>query len=220
MRHQARLGRDGLHQVLVGLDGIDRTDPEAGEIRHQPQDAHHQIAQARRAGQVRPPACQIDAGQDHLVVAAPDQPLDLIDHDTRRYAARIAAPEGDDAKGAAMIAAVLHLHIGARAGAEAVDQMARRFRDRHDVVDLHPLSLTHEISGHVGPGCSLHLFGIADHPVNLGHGGKGFRLGLGGAAGHDQRGIGVLPAQAADVLARLAHRLGCHGAGVHDHQTR
>ena len=46
MRHQARFGGDGLHQVLVHLDRIDGTDPQARQVGHQFQDPHHQIAQS------------------------------------------------------------------------------------------------------------------------------------------------------------------------------
>ena len=44
MRHQARFGGDGLHQVFVHFDRVDRGNPQARQIGHQPQDAHHQIA--------------------------------------------------------------------------------------------------------------------------------------------------------------------------------
>ena len=54
MRHQPRLGGDRLHQVFVHLDGIDRRDSQARQVGHQFEDAHHQIAKARRAGRSAP----------------------------------------------------------------------------------------------------------------------------------------------------------------------
>jgi len=57
-----RLGGDGLHQVLVHLDRIDGADPQAWQVGHQPQDAHHQIPQLGRRGKVRTPTGQVDAG--------------------------------------------------------------------------------------------------------------------------------------------------------------
>jgi hypothetical protein len=54
MRHQARLGRDGEHQVVVGLDRVDGADPKARQVRHQPQDAHHQIAERGVPGRSPP----------------------------------------------------------------------------------------------------------------------------------------------------------------------
>jgi hypothetical protein len=82
MRHQARLGRDGEHQVVVGLDRVDGTDPQARQVRDQSQDAHHQITQARRARQIAAPAGEVDAGQHDLVVAAIHEALDLVDDHT------------------------------------------------------------------------------------------------------------------------------------------
>ncbi len=55
MRHQARFGGDGLHQVFIRLDRIDRTDAQALKVGHQPQDAHHQITKPGRCGQIGPP---------------------------------------------------------------------------------------------------------------------------------------------------------------------
>ena len=67
-------------------------------------------------------------GQNHLVIAAIHQPLDLIHHHARRDRAGIAPAIGDDAEGAAVIAAILHLHIGPGPGAEPVDQVTGRSR--------------------------------------------------------------------------------------------
>jgi hypothetical protein len=94
MRHQPRLRRDGQHQVFVGLDRVDGTDPEPRQVRHQPQDAHHQIAEARRARQVAAPAGQVHAGQHDLVVAAIHQPLDLVHHDARGTDRELPRPNG------------------------------------------------------------------------------------------------------------------------------
>ena len=55
---------------------------------------------------------------------------DLLDHRGGRHAARVPPPVGDDAEGAAVVAAVLHLHVGPRPGAEPVDQRRRRPRAR------------------------------------------------------------------------------------------
>ena len=74
-------------------------------------------------------------------------------------------------------------------------------------------------AGQAGPGAGLHLFGIADHRVDLGHRGEGLRLGLGRAAGDDEARVGVFAPQFADLLPGLAHRLGRHGAGVDDHRV-
>ena len=109
-----------------------------------------------------------------------------------------------------MVAAVLHLDEGAGAAVEPVDQMAGGLVHRHDVVDADTGVLAQaEI---VAP--RLELLGIAEDEVDLGHGGEGFRVDLGGAAGDDDAGVRIVAARLADRLAGLAHGLGRHRAGV------
>mmetsp|Transcript_5413 Transcript_5413/g.8584 ORF Transcript_5413/g.8584 Transcript_5413/m.8584 type:complete len:235 (+) Transcript_5413:1798-2502(+) len=217
MRHQTRLGGDGQHQVFIHLDTVNRTDPQAWQIRHQFQDAHDQIAQFGHHRLIRAPAGEVYAGQHHFVEAFVHQSFDLIDHHTGRHRAGIAATVRNDAEGTPVVAAVLHLHIGARAGAKAVDQMTSGFGDRHDVVDLHFFGLTNEISGHALPGGRVHFFGVADDFVDLAHGGESLRLDLCGAACDNNLRVRVVAAQAADFLAAFAHGFCGHRAGVHDH---
>ena len=84
MRHQARFSCNRLEQVFINLDAIDRTDPQAWQVRHQFQDAHYQIAQFGRCRQVGPPTGQVDPCQNNFVVPGIDQPFDLIDNNPRR----------------------------------------------------------------------------------------------------------------------------------------
>ena len=122
MRHQPLVVGDDIEQIAIGLDGIDRRNPQALQFRHMPQDLLCQLPELRRARQIGAVAREIDAGQHDLGMAALDQRADLIDHRAHRHRARIAAAIGDDAEGAAVIAAVLHLHEHARqAGLETVD---------------------------------------------------------------------------------------------------
>ena len=100
--------------------------------------------------------------------------------------AGIAAAVGDDAEGAAVVAAVLHLHIGAVRVPKPSIRWPAVSVDRHDVVDLHPLGLADEVGRQARPGLGPHLLGIADDAVDLGHGGEGLGLGLRGAAGDDR----------------------------------
>ena len=83
MRHEPRLGRDGLHQVLIHFDRVNRADPEPRQIGHQFQDPHHQIAKFGLSRQIRAPRGQIHAGQNDFVKAFVDKPFDLIDDNTR-----------------------------------------------------------------------------------------------------------------------------------------
>ncbi len=65
-------------------------------------------------------------------------------------------------------------------------------------------------------GMRRELFLIAEHEVDLVHGDEIVRLGLRGAAGHDDARIGVFAPRLADRLLCLAHRLAGDGAGVED----
>ena len=121
--------------VVVDLDRIDGGEAQALELRHMAEDGAHQPAELRAARQVGAPGGDVDAGQHHLGIAVLGQPAHLLDHGAGRHRARIAAAIGDDAEGAAVVAAVLHLDEGAGAAVEPVDQMAGGLLDRHDVVD-------------------------------------------------------------------------------------
>ena len=89
--------------------------------RAQRQQARDQLAERRAARQVGAVGGEVDAGQHDLGDAALDQRAHLRD-DTPTGTLRFgAAAIGDDAEGAAMVAAVLHLDEGARALGEAGD---------------------------------------------------------------------------------------------------
>ena len=52
MRHQARLVGERVEQVAIGLDRIDRRQPQPRQSRHMLEDLLHQRAELRRARQV------------------------------------------------------------------------------------------------------------------------------------------------------------------------
>src|SRR3546814_7761010 len=90
-------------------------------------------------------------------MALVDQCLDLVDDEPGRDRAAVSASVGDDAEGAAMVAAILHLDKGARALREAGDEMRGGRLDRHDIGN---------------PGFSficetgrVELFPVAEHPA-------------------------------------------------------
>ncbi len=166
--HQPRLDSQAAHQVGVDLGRVDGRQPQARQLGDQLQDPRDELAERRLAGQVRPPARHVHAGQHHLPVALGGEPPHLVHDLARRGRARVAAAVGDDAEGAAVVAAVLHLDVGARAVLQAVDQVAGGFPHAHDVVDPHAHRLGLRC---VGPG--LALFRIAQHEVDLGHAGEG-----------------------------------------------
>ena len=111
-----------------------------------------------------------------------------------------------------MIAAILYLDEGPRLAVEACRQMAGGLGHRHDVVYRYPFL------SDAAPAFGLQLLGIADDAADLGHGGEGGRVDLGGAAGDDDPGIGPVAAGAADRLAGLALGFRRHGAGIDDNR--
>ena len=215
---------DHVEQIAIDLDGIDRGNPQPLQLRHVPQDLLDQLPELRRARQIGAIAGDIDAGQHDLGMAALDQRADLFDHGAHRHRARIAAAIGDDAEGAAMIAAVLHLHEDARqAGLEAFEQMRRHLLDRHDVGRPRSSRCRRcrsrraiERRARVPPRLAAHLVVIADDAIDLGHVGEHLGLGLRRAAGDDDPRSGPFALDPADRLPRLRHRFVGHRAAV-DH---
>ena len=114
------------HRVVVDLDRIERGQPQPLELRHQREQAAAQLAERGLPRQIGAEAGDVDAGQHDLAIAGVDQrvaPARTISPTGTR--AVVAAAEGNDAEGAAMIAALLHLDEGARAALETVDEMRR-----------------------------------------------------------------------------------------------
>src|SRR5262249_24335209 len=190
---------------------------------HMLEDLFHQGAEPGRARQVRAVAGEIDAGEHDLAVAARAQRPHLRDHLAHRHRARVAAAERNNAEGAAMVAAVLHLHEGTGAAVNPVAEVRAGLLHRHDVVDRDFLfggdakRTAAEHLALVSPDLAAELLLVAQHQGNLGHDGEGFRLRLRGAAGHHDARIGPLALEFADRLARLPHRLGSDRAGIHHH---
>ena len=116
MRHQARLVGEQPPQIVVDRRRVERGQAQPRQVRHQRQQPAHELAQRRRAGQVRAVGGDVHAGQHHLLVARLDQGAHLRHHRAHRHAARRAAAERDDAEGAAMVAALLHLDEGPACG--------------------------------------------------------------------------------------------------------
>ena len=82
-----------------------------------------------RAIQVAPVAAQIDSRKHHFLIAGVFQLPDLLQHFFRRQAAALPAHRGDDAEGAARVAAILDLQRGARAIVGKDRRKMELFRD-------------------------------------------------------------------------------------------
>ena len=215
--------RERVEQIGIGLDRIDRGEAQARELGHLLENLLHQGAEPRRAGQARPIAGEIDAGEHHLAIAARDQAAHLIDRLAHGHGARIAAAERNDAEGAAVVAAVLHLHEGAGAALVAVDRCAAISRHRHDVVDRRllvpapgPARMAREQRPRVAPGCGASFSALPSTRSTSGMSAKARGLDLRGAAGDHDAGLRPLALEPADGLLGLPGRLGGHRAGI-DH---
>ncbi|MND29501.1 hypothetical protein D3C80_200100 [compost metagenome] len=135
MRHETRLISNQIHEMMIGLDTIDGGKAQAQNIRHLLQQCLGKITKRRLTGQVSAIAGRIHPGQHDFAIAAFRQPACLIHHRTHGHRARIAAPVGYDAEGAAMIAAILYLNEGAHMPVYVFHHLRRCRLDAHDVVD-------------------------------------------------------------------------------------
>ena len=178
------------------------------------EDRFDQCAKFRRAGQIRTPARHIDAGENNLGIIVSES-ADLFDHRTHRHGTRIAAPIRDDAKGAAMIAAILYLDESARAPFEMLGKLRRCFTHGHNIGDTDALGIMVRITQ--GSPCRrARLFLIADDAVDFRHGRKHVRINLRSATRHYDARLRMFALQATNGLAGLSHRLARNGACIDD----
>src|SRR5579871_4055663 len=109
------------------------------------QNGADELAEAGPAGQIGAVGGDVDAGEHDLAIAVLDEFLDLPDHGAHRHRPRIAAAVGNDAKGAAMVAAVLHFYEGTSPPVHPLNEMERRIADGHDVVDAYGRRIADEV---------------------------------------------------------------------------
>ncbi len=169
----------------------------------------HQLPERRLARQISAVGGEIDPRKHDLGEALIGQAPCLLDNGSHRHAARVSAAIGDDAERAAMVAAVLYLQERACAAVEAVHELRRGLAHGHDVVDAHALAK-------IEIGMGIELLSIAEDRIDFIHAGIGQRLGLYRAACDDDLLRWILAAGPSDGLARLAHGLCRHRAGVED----
>ena len=213
MWHQAVFLGDRAEKGLVGLGNVEAGDAQARQVGHQLQDASHQVAQHRMAGQVIAPRCDIDPGQHDFAIAGINQTLDFT-HDFACSDTATGPPAiGNDAEGAAVITAVLDLYESAHPILEPGQHVRSGFGDCGDIVDADAFARRR------GPGRGFELFTVADDTVEFGQDGPGLGIDLHGTAGRHDPGVGVFAAQTPDGLARLAFGLGGDGAGVDDNRV-
>ena len=214
VRHQPRLGCDQLEQIGIDLGRVDRGQAKPRQLRHQPQETPCHLAEGGLARQIAAVRGEIHAGQNDFLVTTLDQTPSLRDDLTNGNAAARPTAIGNDAEGAAVIAAILHLNERARTPLQPVDQVAGGF--------LNVFGFTNDdaggfvLSSQRLPRRRGKLFAIAEDVVDFAHLGIGVRRNLRAAAGDHDPGIRALAPGPPDRLARLTLGFGGHGAGVND----
>ena len=112
-----------------------------------------------------------------------------------------------------MVAALLNLHKGTVSSLETGNQIRVTIVIRHDVADNCLFGkFVMQIFFDFG------FFFVAENQVNFRHGGEFGRRNLGGAAGYDNTGVGIVFAQFANRLTALAFGFAGYGTGIDDNQ--
>src|SRR5215471_1387320 len=224
VRHQSFLLGERIHQGAIYLDAIERRQPQPFEAAHMLENLPDQRAELGPAGQIGAVARKIDSGQNHLAITIVSDAANLFDHLAHRHRPGVSTPKRDDAEGAAMVAAILHLHVGAGAALDALDQVPRGFLHRHDVVDSDLLvQADAKIRGageHAScfrPDVATHFYVVSNHAIDFRHGGETVRTGLRRAPGDDDPHLRALALEPTDGLTRLAFGLAGDRAGIDDH---
>ena len=169
-------------QLIIDLDRVERGEPQALELRHRGEQPADHLPEARPPRQIGAVSGQIDPGQDDLAIAGGDETARLIGDETHRHRAAGPAGIGDDAEGAAMVAALLDLQKGAGPALETVDRMGRGLAE----IRAASSGLCREVAARPQLGA------VVQHAVDFGQGRVSLRSDLGGAAGDDDLGLGML----------------------------
>jgi hypothetical protein len=159
------------------------------------------------------PAAEVDTSENDFGIAGGGEALGFSDDPVRGGGAGFAADAGDNAKGAAVIAAVLDLEVGAgTVSGRAFDGGVEEFVLGEDVADVD----FGVVGGGVGGDdvADEAFVGVANDPGDAFDLGKIFRGALGIAAGDEDAGRGVVALEAADDLADVLVGRGRDGAGI------
>src|SRR6185312_893451 len=164
-----------------------------------------------------------DAGEHDFAIIVFDQAAHLRHDIAHRHRTRRPAAVGDNAKRAAVIAAILHLHESSGSSLETFGKMQRGFAHGFEVADAHFFFGAHaEIESplHFDPAFRRSLEGIAEDAVDFRHLRECRGFGLRRATGYDNLRTGPLALHAADGLPRLRYGFRGHRTGIEDDGIR
>src|SRR5580700_3705941 len=219
MRHQPRLIGEERPQRLVDLAWIHRGESEPRQFRHRGEQPARDLPERRPARQVGAIGGQIDPGQHDLARPGRDQRAPLRDDRVERYRAARPPRVGNNAEGAAMIAALLHLQVGT-----GLSETLTRLRalpsgtlSRGAGEGRGRVSGRWVRSDRVALGAQLRV--VVEDEIDFAKRGIALRRQGRGATGDDDARAGMLAAGAADRLARLTLGLGGDRAGVYDNRV-
>ena len=118
MLGDAPRGSDQFDQFVGPVHRLDARDAEFFELRFQEYRAE-QVLEVRLPAfasiQIASPAAEVDAADHHFAVACGHQRVHFANHLSQRQRPAVAADARDHAEGAAIVASVLHLEVGASA---------------------------------------------------------------------------------------------------------
>ncbi len=102
-----------VKQVVCEIHRLDRAEPDPLDFGFV-EEAEEEIGEAHRAACFPAPSSEIDAGEDDFAISRSER-ADLGDYIVRADESTAAAHEGNDAEGAAIVAAILNFQIWAGA---------------------------------------------------------------------------------------------------------
>ncbi len=125
MRHQPVFGGNQAPEVLVDFTRVERGQPQAAQLGDGGQKRTNHLPETWPVRQIGAVSGQVHAGQDDFIRPAGNEVARLGDDRGSRHGSARAAGVGNDTEGAAVVAALLHLKVGARPKADTPGRWPR-----------------------------------------------------------------------------------------------
>jgi len=207
------LGRHEIDEAVVDLVHLDRREADSPD--GEPKKLFEEIGDHRSPLEVLPIRAEVNAGEHELLVAGLEEPARLVDNFRHGAASRSTADLGDDAEAAGEIATVLDLEEGASVTFEPRDPQVE------DVAIPAPKgALLLDEAAVFEKFREPVLIPMAHDPGDSRESEKRCAIGIGGATGDGEAGVGIPSAQATDETFGLLVGGFGDGAGVDDVEVR